>query len=170
MRSTHGGRRSGAGRPKGESSKVLRVPTSKIDAVKEVIAGQSPVCIPLYTCHVRAGFPSPADDYIEEMLDLNQFLIKNPSSTFIVRVSGDSMIGIGIRPDSLLIVDRSIEPTHNKIVIAALDGELTVKRLVLSQERVELVAENPNYPPIQVTDDLDMIIWGVVTNMIQAFA
>ena len=127
------------------------------------------MCIPLYTSHVRAGFPTPADDYIEEMLDLNQYLIKNPSSTFIVRVSGDSMVGIGIRSGSLLIVDRSIEPSHNKIVIAALSGELTVKRLVLSQEKVSLVAENPDYPTIDVTDELDMVIWGVVTNMIQAF-
>jgi len=169
MKSKRGGYRAGAGRPKSESTTVLRVPTSKKREIQRFIAGESVFKVPLYSSHVRAGFPSPADDYIEDMLDLNQYLVKNPVSTFVVKVSGDSMINAGISPGCLLVVDRSIEPINNKIVVAALNGELTVKRLAIKPDSIQLIAENPNYPPITITEELELIVWGVVTSMVQEF-
>ena len=167
---SHGGKRSGAGRPKGEKTQVIRVPVSRVSALKEWLqSDDSQYRIPLYASSVRAGFPSPADDYIEDVLDLNAHLIQNPSATFVVRVAGDSMRNIGIIAGNLLLVDRSIEPCHGKIVIAAIDGELTVKRLCIDEQGVSLVPENPDYPVIAITESLDMVIWGVVTNMIQEF-
>lgn len=168
MKLKHGGKREGAGRPKGELTKVIRVPISKVDEVKKVLT-DSTNQIPLYSCHVRAGFPSPADDYIEDMLDLNQHLIKHPASTFIVKVSGDSMVNAGIICGSLLIVDRSIEPVHGKIVVAALNGELTVKRLSIINSSVQLIAENPAFPAITINEELEVVIWGVVISMIHEF-
>jgi DNA polymerase V len=117
---------------------------------------------------VRAGFPSPADDYIESYLDLNSHLIAHPASTFFVRASGDSMIKAGIADGDLLIVDRSIEPTHGRIVIAAVNGELTVKRLSINKEYTQLVPENDNYPPINMTEELELVIWGVVIHNIRS--
>lgn len=125
--------------------------------------------LPLYSCGVSAGFPSPADDYIGQQLDLNELLIKNPAATFFVRVSGDSMTGVGINDNDILVVDRSLEPAHGKIIIAAVNGELTVKRLVKTDHSCQLVAENPNYPPIKLTEDLSCIAWGVVTSVIHQF-
>lgn len=127
------------------------------------------VPLPLYSCGVSAGFPSPADDYISQQLDLNELLIKNPAATFFVRVAGDSMSGVGINDNDILVVDRSIEPVHGKIIIAAINGELTVKRLVKTDTSCRLVAENPNYPPIEITEDLSCIAWGVVTSVIRQF-
>ncbi|TAL65038.1 MAG: translesion error-prone DNA polymerase V autoproteolytic subunit, partial [Legionella sp.] len=115
---------------------------------------------------VRAGFPSPADDYIETMLDLNEYLIKHPAATFFVRASGDSMINAGIHSGDILIVDRSLEATNGRIVIAALNGELTVKRLIRHNGQVKLAAENPNFPTLDITDEYDVVIWGVVTSVI----
>jgi DNA polymerase V len=112
---------------------------------------------------VSAGFPSPAEDHIDGKLDLNQHLIKNPAATFFVRVSGDSMTGAGIHNGDLLIVDRSIEPTPGRVVIAVLNGEHTVKRLHREGDRLLLLAENANYPPIEVTELEELHIWGVVT-------
>ena len=169
MKSKHGGKREGAGRPKGAPTKVIRIPESKVDAVMQLLSGDEVHQIPLYSSRVRAGFPSPADDYIEGMLDLNNYLIKHPASTFIVKVSGDSMKDAGINSGSLLLVDRSIEPISGKIVVAALNGELTVKRLSITQEKVLLIAENPDYPAIEITEELEMVVWGVVTSMIQEF-
>lgn len=122
--------------------------------------------LPLFTCPVSAGFPSPAEDYIEGKLDLNQHLIKNPVATFFVRVTGDSMIGVGIHSGDLLIVDRSLEPRDNKVVIAVVDGELLVKRIRIRKRKVYLVAENPDYPPLAIAPEMDFQIWGVVTNVI----
>lgn len=122
--------------------------------------------LPLYQCAVPAGFPSPADDEMERELDLNAFLIKHPAATFFVRVSGSSMIKAGIHHGDILIVDRSLAPAHGKVVIAAINGELTVKRLYHVGEKIELVAENEGYAPIAVTEGSDLHIWGVVTNVI----
>lgn len=125
--------------------------------------------LPLYSCGVSAGFPSPADDYIGQQLDLNDLLIKKPASTFFVRVAGDSMTGIGINDNDILVVDRSLEPTNGRIIIAALNGELTVKRLIKTARSWRLVAENPNYPAIDITEDLSCVSWGVVTSVIRQF-
>lgn len=114
--------------------------------------------LPLYE-GVPAGFPSPADDYLQKALDLNEHLIKRPSATYFVRVQGDSMTGAGIYDGDLLIVDRSLTPGHGEIVIAALNGELTCK--ALDRHRRQLVAANPEYPPIPV-DNMELVIEGVV--------
>ena len=112
---------------------------------------------------VAAGFPSPAQDYFDGSLDLNDHLIRDKTSTFIVRVSGESMTGAGISDGDELVVYRSITPTHGSVVIAILDGELTVKRLELHRGGVVLRAENPEYPPIVVASLSDLQVWGVVT-------
>jgi DNA polymerase V len=122
--------------------------------------------LPLYSSKVAAGFPSPADDYVEKSLDLNELLIQKPAATFFVRAQGQSMLGAGIHPNDILVVDRSIEPVPGKIVICALNGELTVKRLERHNEQWQLKAENHAYPDILIHEDLDMIIWGVVTCVI----
>ena len=122
----------------------------------------------LYASRVPAGFPSPADDYIDQRLDLNDHLIEHPAASFFVRVSGDSMIGAGIHDGDLLIVDRALKPINGRVVIAALGGELTVKRLVFRNERPWLVPENPAYSPLEVREGLDCVIWGVVTRVIHA--
>ena len=123
---------------------------------------------PLYLSPVRAGFPSPADDYIEKQLDLNEHLIKHPAATFILKAIGNSMINAGIFPGDLLIVDRSIEATNNKIVVAVLNGEFTVKRLKKRQGKITLVADNPNFPPIEIIDNTDFEVWGVVAHVLHS--
>jgi DNA polymerase V len=123
---------------------------------------------PLFTGKVAAGFPSPADDYVEKNLDLNELLVQKPAATFFVRAQGESMLGAGIHPNDILVVDRSIEPVAGKIVICALNGELTVKRLAREHQQWQLKAENPDYADIIIHEDLDMVIWGVVTNVIHA--
>ena len=121
---------------------------------------------PLYLSKVQAGFPSPADDYIDKKLSLDEYCINNSEATFFVYASGDSMTGAGIFPNDLLIVDRSLEPVHGKIVIAVLDGELTVKRLQISCGQVTLMPENKAHKPIIVPELSELNIWGVVTNVI----
>ncbi len=133
-----------------------------VDAIVRVDRG-SKVVRPLFLSDVSAGFPSPADDYIERNLDLNEHLIQNPAATFFVRVSGDSMIGAGINHGDILIVDRSLEPTTGKIIIAIVNGELTVKRLVKTADSCKLIAENTAYESIEVAEGSDFEVWGVVT-------
>jgi len=124
--------------------------------------------LPLFSGKVAAGFPSPADDYVEKTLDLNELLIQKPAATFFVRAQGESMLGAGIHPNDILIVDRSIEPVPRKIVICALNGELTVKRLERDNEQWQLKAENPAYADIVIHEELELVIWGVVTNVIHS--
>lgn len=124
---------------------------------------------PLYACKISAGFPSPADDYLESNLNLNQYLIKHPAATFFLRVEGDSMIGASIQHGDLLIVDRSLEPTDGKIIIAVLNGDLTVKRLKIKNDKHTLVPENKNYPEIPIKPEMSFSIWGVVTSVIHQF-
>ncbi len=114
-----------------------------------------------------AGFPSPAENYIEEQLDLNRYLIKNKESSFFVRVSGDSMINVGIFDNDILIVDRSITPNRQSIILASLDGELVIKKLIKDQSgNYYLKSENINYPNIKINSNTDTMIWGVVTYVI----
>ncbi|MEW5972218.1 MAG: translesion error-prone DNA polymerase V autoproteolytic subunit [Pseudomonadota bacterium] len=122
--------------------------------------------LPLFGHKIAAGFPSPADDYVEDRIDLNQHLIRHKEATFFLRVKGDSMLGAGIHDGDLLIVDRALDPVDGKIVIAVLDGELTVKRLERRKGIIRLLPENPAYPPIEVKNEQDLVIWGVVTNVI----
>jgi DNA polymerase V len=121
--------------------------------------------LPFYGGRVSAGFPSPADDYLEAKLDLNTHLIKHPSATFFVRAEGDSMRGRGIYPGDLLIVDRSIKPRHDHVIIAAIHGELTCK--VLDIPGRCLLAANRHYSPIQITDNSGFSIEGVVSASIR---
>jgi DNA polymerase V len=120
---------------------------------------------PLFSCAVAAGFPSPADDYLERDLDLNGYFIQHQSATFYVRVTGDSMEKAGILDNDILVVDKSLEPRDGAIVIAVIDGELTVKRLRRRNSVVQLVPENPNYQPITVLPEQELLIWGVVTGV-----
>ena len=166
-----GGRRAGAGRPSGsgrfgEPTSVMRVPISRIAAVHDVI--EKKYRLPLYQSAVAAGFPSPADSEMEELVDLNEWLIKHPTATFFVRVTGSSMLHAGIHHDDILIVDRSLSPSHGKIVVAAINGELTVKRLIQEGQTVRLIAENEGYPSIDVSEESDLHIWGVVTTVVHA--
>lgn len=112
---------------------------------------------------VHAGFPSPAADHARKQIDLNEHLIRNKEATFIFRVKGDSMVGIGIYDGDELLVDRSIEPKHGNIVLAVLNNEFTVKKLYRRGGVVKLLAENLIYPPIVVKDGEELTIWGVVT-------
>lgn len=122
--------------------------------------------IPLYHSFVRAGFPSPADDFIEQYLDLNEFLIRSKSSTFFIRVSGDSMINAGIHEDDILIIDRSLNPKNNDVILAILNGEFTVKRYVKKNNQVVLMPENKRYVPKFINSYDEFEVWGVVTNVI----
>ena len=122
--------------------------------------------LPLYLAPVEAGFPSPADDYLDRRLDLHQHLVRNEAATFFLRAHGESMLGAGIHDGDLLIVDRSMDAAHRKVVIAALDGELTVKRLLHREGRVLLAPENPQFEPIDITESEFVHIWGVVTYVV----
>jgi DNA polymerase V len=124
--------------------------------------------LPLFTGKVAAGFPSPADDYVEKNLDLNELLVQKPAATFFVRAQGESMLGAGIHPNDILVVDRSLEAIPGKVVICAINGELTVKRLERFYEQCQLKAENPAYADIVIQDELELVIWGVVTNVIHS--
>ena len=167
-----GGARLGAGRPKGqgkynEPTKPVRIPESMVQKILEYVGTQG-YQLPLYACAVHAGFPSPADDYLEDKLDLNKHLIKHPAATFFVRTAGTSMIKAGIHHGDILVVARSLEATHGKIVIAAVDGQLTDKRQYQSSKGTYLMPENDDYAPIKIEEDTDVIIWGVVTNALHS--
>ena len=118
-----------------------------------------------------AGFPSPAENYVEEKLNLNSYLIKNKESSFFVRVSGDSMINVGIFDNDILIVDRSLDPKRQSIVIVSIDGELVIKKLMKDQSKnYYLKSENSNYPTIKLNSNRDTVIWGVVTYVIHSLS
>jgi DNA polymerase V len=122
--------------------------------------------LPLAEVSVQAGFPSPAEDYIEDRIDLNEYLIDNPAATFFVRVRGDSMIEAGVHDGDLLVVDRAKEATDGSVVIAVLDGNLNVKRLKKDDGTVYLMAENDEYEDFEVSEHQNFEVWGVVTNVV----
>lgn len=192
-----GGKREGSGRPKGsgkynEPTKAIRVPEGSVAHIKHFLEKEykkqddaktqsnvvfigsaseqvSETELPLFTSKVAAGLPSFADENLDDSIDLNNYLIEKPTSTFMLKVQGMSMRDAGILPDDILIVDRSEKPRHNKIVIAALDGELTVKRLYKRGDIVKLLPENPDYPEIVIQRETELIIWGVVTGSFRRF-
>ena len=125
----------------------------------------SRVLLPIYLCKVEAGFPSPAENYVEQELDLKEHLIRNSDSTFLVRATGKSMVNVGISPGDILIVDKSLEAKNNSIIIVSIDGELTVKRLIKDKnnKKLYLKSENLDYPNIDLKIESDTMIWGVVT-------
>ena len=179
-------RKPGAERtPHSIPTKMIRLPTPLVDKllnlkkrrgleflyqadVAEIFPANisSALLIPLFESRIQAGSPSPADELMEEALDLNVHLIQHKEKTFFVRVAGESMTGAGIFPGDLLIVDRALEAVSGNIIIAVLNGELTVKRLYKHQETLILCAENENYSDIKITQYDDFSIWGVVTNVI----
>ena len=187
-----GGERPGAGRKNksgipGQKSIVLRIPEIDKDNVLNLLkynkekrvnfknlnllgsAEQNPTsyAIPKFATYIRAGFPSPADDYIEKTIDLNKLLIKNPISTFFLEGVGDSMIDAGIYEGDKLIVDKSIEPKHNDIVIALIDSEYTVKRLYKKNRLIKLIAANDKYQDITLKIGQELNVFGVVTSVIR---
>lgn len=182
----HGGKREGAGRKRrfDEPATRIRVPRSCAPMISQILEQMiespennasrdilypvnEPLSLkrPIFSSSVPAGFPSPADDYIEGQLDLNEYFVPHPSATFYVRVTGESMTGAGILPDDILIVDRSLDAVHDSIVIAVVNNELTVKRLYKRNGQIELRPENPAYPVIQLDKEMELIIWGVVSGV-----
>ncbi len=129
----------------------------------------SKIARPLYASRPAAGFPAPGDDMVEKPLDLNDLLIDNPDSTFFVRVEGDSMEGAGIFSGDILVVDRSVSACHGHIVVAAVYGEMVVKRLSREAGVPVLISENPAYQPIRLNEADDCFIWGVVTGSVRTF-
>jgi DNA polymerase V len=187
----HGGARKGAGRKKNsgsfnEKTKVIRVPISLVDSliptievyksqvkskVEVFLTKDNPteLSIPIFTSRVQAGFPSPADDHLEDALDLNTHLIHHKEATFFVKAQGDSMLGAGIQQGDILIVDKSLSAKSGKIVIAVVDGEFTVKRLHKYKGNITLKAENPDFEDIKIGGTDELIIWGVVTSVIHQY-
>lgn len=185
----HGGRRRGAGRPAGggpygEPTQPIRIPQSLIPITREWLKTyrqnhptgsgvynyqptSHPISLPLFASKVPAGFPSPADDYIEDTLSLDQLLINHPAATFYLRVSGDSMRDAAIMTNDILVVDRALDPKHGDIVVASIHNELTVKRLYRHNRRIALMPENPDYQPIEINEESELLIWGVVTGVVR---
>ena len=191
----HGGPRQGAGRKTGsgkygEPTRSMRIPVSYEPAIQKVLDQaaatrgitksaelklftpiENPPTLPrpLFSSSVPAGFPSPADDYVEGQLDLNEYMTEHPSATFYVRVTGESMQNAGIFSGDILVVDRSLEPVHGKVVIAIVNNELTVKRLYCKNGKVELHPENPDFPIVSFSNDMELVIWGVVAGVVRKF-
>jgi len=190
---THGGKRQGAGRKPGtskygEPTTVVRIPESRKQTVLDFVstlaaekqttalmapqAFMRPASNPerlhtqLFSYSVRAGFPSPADDYVAETLDLNEHLISHKEATFFLRAKGHSMTGAGIHDGDLLVVDRSLAPTHRSVIIAVVDGEFTVKRLYKRGGKIRLMAENPEFAPIEFNEGQELQVWGIVTSVV----
>jgi len=115
---------------------------------------------------VPAGFPSPADDFIEMEINLQDYIVKNKEATFCVKVEGTSMTKAGINTGDIMIVDRSLNPKHNDIVLAVIDGEFTVKRLAVNDKSIYLMPENDSFSPIQINESMDFQIWGIITHII----
>lgn len=145
--------------------KVATISEIKAVSVREFSVNQ----IPLYASRPAAGFPAPGDDQVEKSLDLNDLLIDNPTSTFFVKVEGDSMEGAKIFSGDVLVVDRSVTPRSGHVVVAAVYGEMVVKRLIVNSSESSLVSENSNYKPIILTDNDDCFIWGVVVGSVRVF-
>ena len=116
---------------------------------------------------IHAGFPSPAEDYAEPVLDLNRYVIKNQASTFYARITGDSMVGVGIQDGDIVVIDKSLEPANDQIAVCFIDGEFTLKRIHLENGRLFLMPHNPAFPPIEITEENNFQVWGIVTYVIK---
>ena len=122
--------------------------------------------IPMFSDSVQAGFPSPAEDHLDLDLNLNDYLVQNPSATFCVKAIGESMKDAGIKSGDIMIVDKSLEPKNRSIVLAVIDGEFTVKRVNINNDELYLMPENSNFSPIKITEEMDFQVWGIVTYII----
>lgn len=190
---SHGGKRDRAGRKTkfGEPTALIRVPESAKAALVNFLdlyalkrqaeplwpVSLEPVTLPdspssfkvqLYGHSIRAGFPSPADDYVGDTLDLNDHLMPRKEASFLLRAKGESMIGVGIHDGDLLVIDRSINPSNGCVVIATVDGQFTVKTLEKKRGKIRLMPANPDFEPIEMKDEQELQIWGVVTNVIHS--
>ena len=144
---------------------LLRSEPSSVTLLGDVVDEPKGLTLPVFASSVAAGFPSPADDYIEERIDLNNHLVKHPAATFFAKANGDSMVQLGILSGDLLIVDRAVTPQHGSVVIAALNGEMVCKVLDVRQKR--LLSANNKYPPIPIPEEMDMVIEGVVIHSVR---
>ncbi len=169
-----GGARKGAGRHNGPPSVVIRLPVPIANIARRWAAqtvlpvkARTRLAIPFFGSRVPCGFPSPADDYLDRALDFNELLIQNPAATFAVRVEGESMTGAGIYPGDIAIVDRSLTPANGSIVVALIEGEFTIKRYCRVDGGIVLLAENPLYPNIEISEETGLEIWGVIKNTIR---
>lgn len=138
---------------------------TRVDIIRPDLTSSLP--LPYADQGIQAGFPSPAQDYISEYIDLNRELVKHPAATFYGRVAGESMIEEGIEPGDLLVIDRSIEPADGDLCVCCLDGEFTLKRIRLIPGAVWLVPSNESFDPILVTPEHQFEVWGVVTHTIK---
>ena len=179
---SRGGARQRAGRPPGEPSKVVRLPLPLAAIAKRLAAGtlragdinafldiepRGAAAVPLMTVSAACGFPSPADDYMDRPLDFNDLLIENPAATFAVRIAGESMRGAGVFPGDIAVVVRAKTPIDGMIVLALLGGEFTIKRYRNKGGRVWLQAENPAFRDIELGEDAEFDVWGVVAKSIR---
>lgn len=189
----HGGKREGAGRKSkyGEPTAIVRVPESTkafvlnfLDALREkpykpadwsdalellqIPSNPSAFKVPMFSHTVRAGFPSPADDYVADTLDLNDYLMPRKEASFLLRAKGESMLGVGIHDGDILVIDRSITPKDGSVVIATVDGQFTVKTLEKKRGKVRLLPANPDFVPIEFKDEQELQVWGVVTNVLHS--
>jgi DNA polymerase V len=152
------------------SLRALPFPDLTVDQMHTPLASDPlPYAAPLFLCKIAAGFPSPATDYIEDGLDLNEYLVQHKAASFMFQVTGQSMSGAGIVDGDKVVVDRSITPKHNHIVIAVVDGDYTIKRLHRARGQVELRAENVAYPPIRFADGQQLDVWGVVVAVVRRY-
>ena len=143
-----------------------------MQSIKEVIyksQNNSSISLELYSNPVCAGFPSPAEDHMDVGLDLNEYIVKHPSATFYIYAKGNSMVDAGICDGDIMVIDRSLEPRSKDVVIAIINGEFTVKRILKKNESIYLNPANKEYCPILVTEDMEFEIWGVVTHTIHSF-
>lgn len=188
---SHGGKRPGSGRKAkfGEPTTLMRVPESAkatvIDFLTELAEKRkaeptwpshltpvklaenpTPFKVPLFGHTVRAGFPSPADDYVADTLDLNDHLMPRKEASFLLRAKGESMVGVGIHDGDILVIDRSVTPINGCVVIATVDSQFTVKTLEKKRGKIRLLPANPDFQPIEFKDEQELQIWGVVTNVI----
>ena len=138
----------------------------KIESIYSSEKNTKNIAVPLLEYSVSAGFPSSAENYLEKTLDLNELLISHPAATFFVRVSGNSMKGAGINSHDILIVDRALSPSNNKIIIARINDEFTVKRIKIENEKLFLMPDNEQYEPMEITTEMDFEVWGVVRYVI----
>src|SRR5262249_708892 len=166
-----GGKGKGAGRPPGrgpwkEATKPLRVPVSLLNSVMEFME-TSGYSLPVYASRVPAGTPEDSGDHVEKTIDLNSLLVRNPTDTFLLRLSGDSMMDVGIYENDILTVDRKLEAHNGQIVVALVDGRSTVKTFRKERKGITLVPENKRYTPIKILPENDFRILGVVTNVIR---
>lgn len=193
LHKTHGGRRPGAGRKAkfGEPTALIRVPESAKSVVVDFLAelaqrrqieprwpsslvpiklaeGSSSFKVPMFGHTIRAGFPSPADDYVADTLDLNDHLMPRKEASFLLKAKGESMIGVGIHDGDILVVDRSITASNGCVVIATVDGQFTVKTLEKKRGKIRLLPANPDFEPIEFKDEQELQIWGVVTNVVHS--